>query len=187
MDRPGGWIRLLIVAAGYGVAFLVIRRAMPFSLESPWFVFVAMICFLGLVFVAQPVVMIRMPRPLRTIRAWEVEGGLYGALGVPAYGRLLRRTPLRHFNRDVYLHNGLRESQRVAAELEAAETSHFCAALLVVPYMVDLLLRGRWTPLLWFCLAQVLINAYPVMHLRMTRSRLDRLASRRPSRRDSSG
>jgi hypothetical protein len=187
MSTRGRWIPFLGVAVGYALAFFLFRRAMPFSLESPWFVFVAMICFLGLVFVAQPIVMIRMPRPLRTIRAWEVEGGLYGALGVPAYGRLLRRTPLRVFNRDVYLHDGLRDSRRVAAELEAAETSHFCAALLVVPYMVHLLLRGMWTPLLWFSLAQVLINAYPVMHLRMTRSRLDRLALKRSSHRDRVG
>jgi hypothetical protein len=187
MDKLGDWIRLVAVAAGYALAFFFLQRAMPFSLESPWFVFVAMICFLGLVFVAQPIVMMRMPRPLRTIRAWEVEGALYGALGVPAYGRLLRRTPLRQFNRDVYLHDGLCDSRRVAAELEAAETSHFCAALLVVPYMVDLLLRGRWTPLLWFSVAQVLINAYPVMHLRMTRSRLDRLALKRSSHRATGG
>ena len=147
MDRRHGWIRLTAVAAGYVVAFLAIRRAIPFSMASPWFVVVAMICFLGLAFVAQPLVMIRMPRPLRTIRGWEIEGGVYRALGVPAYGRLLRRTPLRGFNRDVYLHNGLRDTRTVGAELEAAEASHFWAALLVVPYMVHLTLMGMWSAL----------------------------------------
>ncbi len=173
----------MAVAAGYIAAFFLLRRFTPFHLDSPWFVSVAMICFLGLAFVAQPLVMIRMPRLLRTIRAWEVEGRVYRALGVPAYGRLLRRTALRLFNRDVYLHNGLRDRQRVGAELEAAEASHFWAALLVAPYMVYITLTGRWSALLGISLAQVLINLYPVMHLRLSRYRLDRLTSRMEPRR----
>ena len=168
----------MAVAAAYAAAFVLLRRFMPFSLASPWFVAVAMICFLGLAFVAQPLVMIRMPRPLRTIRAWEAEGRVYRALAVPAYGRLLRRTALRLFNRDVYLHNGLRDTRRVGAELEAAEASHFWAAALVLPYMVYIALMGMWSALLGLSLAQLLINVYPVMHLRLSRHRLDRLALR---------
>jgi hypothetical protein len=183
MGRGRAWIPLVAVATAYAVAFMAIRRFMPFSLASPWFVVVAMVCFLGLAFVAQPIVMVRMPRPLRTIRPWEVEGRVYRALAVPAYGRLLRRTALRLFNRDVYLHNGLRDTRRVGAELEAAEASHFWAALLVVPYMVHAGLSGMWGGLLGLSLAQVLINAYPVMHLRLSRYRLDRLVSRRSRQR----
>ena len=183
MDRRRGWIQLTAVAAAYVVAFLAIRLVIPFDLASPWFVLVAMICFLGLAFVAQPLVMIRMPRPLRTIRAWETNGRVYRALGVPAYGRLLRRTPLRLFNRDVYLRDGLSDTQRAGAELEAAEASHFWAAVLVVPYMVHAALAERWIALLGVSLAQALVNAYPVMHLRLSRHRLDRLASRMEPRR----
>ena len=182
MSAISHWIRFIGLAAAYVAAFVLFRRAVPFSLESPWFVFVAMVCFLGLAFVTQPIVMIRMPRPLRTIRAWEVEGGLYRALGVPAYGRLLRRTPLRFFNRDVYLRDSLRDTRRVAAELEAAEASHFWAACLVLPYMVYMPLLGTWAPLLWVSLAQLLINVYPVMHLRFTRHRIGRLAMKRSPR-----
>lgn len=171
------------VAAGYAVAFLAIRRAVSFDLASPWFVLVAMICVLGLAFVAQPLVMIRMPRRSRTIRAWEREGGIYRMLGVPAYGRLLRRTALRLFNRDVYLHDGLRDTRRVGAELEAAEASHFWAAALVMPYLAHAALAERWIALLGVSLAQALINLYPVMHLRLSRHRLDRLASKRLPRR----
>ena len=179
MHPLAAWARLLAVAAGYAAAFVLAQRAAPFPLTSPWFVFVAMVCFLGLTFAAQPAVMLRMPGPLRTIREWEREGGLYRAMGVSAFGRLLRRTPLRLFNRDVYLRNGLRDTARVFAELEAAEASHFLDAMLVLPYMVYLATQGAWTILLWFTLAQVLINLYPVMHLRLTRHRLDRQAARR--------
>ena len=108
---------------------------------------------------------------------------MYRALGVPAYGRLLRRTPLRLFNRDVYLQDGLPDTQRVGAELEAAEASHFWAAVLVVPYMVHAALAERWVALLGVSLAQALVNAYPVMHLRLSRHRLDRLISRMEVRR----
>ena len=187
MREIAHWTRFIGLAAAYVAAFVLFRRAMPFNVTSPWFVFVAMVCFLGLAFVAQPLVMIRMPRPLRTIRAWEVEGGLYRALGVPAYGRLLRRTPLRIFNRDVYLHRGLRDTRRVGAELEAAEASHFWAAALVAPYMVYVALTGMWSALLGISLAQVLVNVYPVMHLRLSRHRLDRLDSRRPAARTGAG
>ena len=161
MGKPGHWMRLVATAAGYGAAYGVIQRVSPLDLASPWVVVVAMICFLGLAFVAQPLVMIRMPRPLRTIRAWEIDGGVYRALGVPAYGRLLRRTPLRLFNRDVYLQDGLRDTQRAGAELEAAEASHFWAAVLVVPYMVHAALAERWIALLGVSLAQALINRIP--------------------------
>jgi hypothetical protein len=177
------WARFVAVAVGYVAAFFAVQRVMPFSLVSPWFVFVAMVCVLGLAFVAQPIVMIRMPGPLRVIRAWEASGRVYRALGVPAYGRLLRRTPLRLFNVDVYLHNGLRDSAKVGAELEAAEASHFWAAVLVAPYLAYLISHGMWAPLFWIALAQVLINLYPIMHLRLTRYRLGVLMSKRHSRR----
>ncbi|MCU0251917.1 MAG: hypothetical protein MUE61_17095 [Vicinamibacterales bacterium] len=182
MHPFAAWARFLAVAAGYAIAFVAWRHVMPSSLLSPWFVVVAMICFLGLAFVAQPIVMIRMPRSLRTIRAGEVHGGFYRAVGVPAFGRLLRRTPLRLFNMDVYLRNGLADTARVGAELEAAEASHLVAAVLVAPYMVYLGLGHEWAPLAWITLAQALINVYPIMHLRLTRHRLERLAAKRSLR-----
>jgi len=176
------WIRLLAVAAAYTAAFLLVRGLMPSGLDSPWFVCIAMICFLGLAFVARPVIPIRMPRPVQRIRPWEAEGRLYRRLRVRAFGTLLRRTSLRYLNRDVYLAGGARDTSELRSQLEAAEASHFWAALLVAPYMVRLALRGAWSALFWVTLAQVLINAYPMMHLRLTRARLDR-ASRQSSRR----
>jgi len=187
MRRFGQWMRFLAVAAGYAIAFVAWRHVMPSSLLSPWFVVVAMICFLGLAFVAQPIVMLRMPPSLRAVREWEYKGGLYQALRAPAFGRLLRRTPLRLFNMDVYLRNGVADTARVGAELEAAEASHLLAAVLVLPYMIYASLLGWWTALFWVSLAQALINVYPIMHLRLARHRLERVARARASRRDGSG
>jgi hypothetical protein len=187
MGTPAHWIRFLAVATAYGVAFFLFRRAMPFSLPSPWFVFVAMVCFLGLAFVARTLARIRMPRSLRRIRRWEAEGGVYRMLGVPAFGALVRRTPLRVLNRDVYLSVGTQDASTLNAHLEAAEASHFWDAALVVPYMIYCSVQGMWTTFLWFLLAQVLINAYPITHLRLTRYRLQRLASRTPTHRQRIG
>jgi hypothetical protein len=184
MGTRGHWIRLIAVAAAYTAAFVLFRRLAPFRLDSPWFVCVAMICFLGLAFMAGPVARIRMPRRLRTIRAWEADGGLYRAIGVARFGRLLRRTPLRLLNTSVYLDAEARDVAKVRAQLEAAEASHFWAAALVAPYMAYSSLMGMWSALLGISLAQVLINVYPVMHLRLSRHRLERLASRRPAKRD---
>jgi len=178
------WLRFLAVAAAYVAAFALARRAVPFSVWSPWFVFVAMICFLGLAAMARPLVDIRMPRALRPVRAWEVERGLYQKLGVPAFGRLLRRTSLRQLNTDVYLGGDSRGTARLNAQLEAAEASHVWDALLVLPYVVHAGVTGAWMTVLAFTLAQVIVNAYPVMHLRLTRYRLGRLTERRSRRAD---
>jgi hypothetical protein len=45
MDKLGNWIRLLVIAPAYGVAFFLFQRAVPFSLESAWFVCIAMVCY----------------------------------------------------------------------------------------------------------------------------------------------
>ena len=181
MATARDWTRFLAVAAGYAAAFLVLRRATSFSLESPWFASAAMVCFLGLAFMARPLVPIRMPRGLRTLRGWEAR--LYRRLGVTVFGRLLRDTPLRWLNRDVYLGGRGRTTGELSRQLEAAEASHFWAAVLLAPYMVRLCFLGAWTALFWITVLQVLGNLYPVMHLRLTRHRLGRLAARPGPRR----
>jgi hypothetical protein len=140
-----------------------------------------MVCFLGLAFVARPVLPIRMPGSLRRVRDWEAKGRLYRRLGVHGFGRLLRRTPLRLLNRDVYLSGALPGGAGLSTQLEAAEASHFWAALLVVPYMVRLCLTLRWQSLFWVTVAQVLFNLYPILHLRVARHRLGRAFARRPA------
>jgi hypothetical protein len=178
MGRPAQWIRFVLVAAAYGVAFALLRRGLRFSLDSPGFVLVAMVCFLGLAFVAAPLFPIAMPRALRRIRSWETEGRVYRALGVHAFGHRLRRTPLKLFNTEVYRGTGPSDAGRLGARLEAAEASHFWAAVLVLPYMARAALQGKWSALSLIAVAQLLINVYPVMHLRLARHRLDRVGIR---------
>jgi hypothetical protein len=39
-------------------------------------------------------------------------------------------------------------------------------------------LNGMWKVAAWFVLAQVLVNVYPILHLRHVRGRLDRTIDR---------
>ena len=39
-------------------------------------------------------------------------------------------------------------------------------------------LNGKWRIVAWFSLAQVLVNVYPILHLRHIRGRLDRTVRR---------
>jgi hypothetical protein len=186
MSSFGEWTRLLAVVVAYCVTFLLYRRAVPGGSTSAWFVFVAMICFLGLAFVARPVVPLRVPGPLRTVRSWETEGRIYRALGVPAFGTLLRQTPLRLLNTQVYLTDCGRDGAALTALLEAAEASHLWAGILVVPYLAYACIQGAWETVFWFSVAQVLVNAYPIAHLRLARHRVDRLVRRASARAGSS-
>jgi hypothetical protein len=183
--KPGEWARLAAVAGAYAVSAFWYWRTVPEGLTSPWFVIVAMICVLGLAFVASPVIPLRVPGALRAVRDWEARGRVYRALGVPAFGTLLRRTPLRLLNTQVYLRGCGRDRAALTALLESAEASHFWAGLLVLPYVVYASIHGAWATVFWIGVAQALVNAYPIAHLRLARSRVERIvrkASAQPER-----
>jgi hypothetical protein len=170
------WARLAGVVTGYAFAAALYARAAPGGLVSPWFVFVAMVCVLGLAFVAQPLVPLRVPAFIREVRASEV--AVYRMFGVPAFGQLLRRTPLRLLNQQVYLAGGT-DPASLLRLLEAAEASHLLSAFLTVPYLVYAGARRDWVTLACFLVAQALINVYPIAHLRLARRRVLRVARRR--------
>jgi hypothetical protein len=187
MSSFAAWIRVAGVAVAYGVALVLYLRAAPSGWVSPWFVLVAMVCFLGLAFVAEPVVPIRVPAALRKIRGREAEGRFHRALGVPAFGWLLRRTPLKLLNAQVYWGRCGRDPEALVAKLEAAEASHLWAGILVGPYMVYALVQGAWGTVFWLSVAQLLANAYPIAHLRLARHRVERIAGRTSARRRLAG
>lgn len=178
MTNFAAWMRLLAVGAAYVGAFVVVRLVWPFSLDDPWFVITAMICVLGLASMARPVVRLRMPAALRRVHVWEAHGRVARWMGVRQFGRLLRRSPLRLLNTHVYRRAGERDTSRVLQELEAAEASHAVSALLVVPYLVRAAVMGWWENVLHVTVAQVVINLYPIMHLRLARDGVSRRASR---------
>ena len=179
MKRLRDILILLAVAGAFVVSLRLIGRVVGFT--SPWFALLVMLCFLGLVGMARTLFVLRLPRWLRPVRVWEVKGGLYRRLHVPAFGEVLRRTPLRYLQPLVYLSRYPGEPAKVQYQIEGAEAAHFWAAALLVPYMVFAGVQNWWSVVGWLMVVQVVGNVYPILHLRWVRGRLQRIIDRRLS------
>jgi hypothetical protein len=173
------WIHafvLLAVVLVFGASFALLSGVI--GITSPWLVLLLMFYFLSIAKVAEPLFRLRMPRVLRPLRRWEREGDVYRRLRVLSFGRLLRQAPLRYLNSAVYLDRERRDFLEVCLHAESSEASHFWAAVLLMPYVTFAGLNGMWSIVAWFSLAQVLVNVYPILHLRHIRGRLDRTIRR---------
>jgi hypothetical protein len=102
---------LLSVVLVFGVSFALLSTII--GITSPWLALLVMFYFLGIVKVAEPLFMLRMPRVLYRLRHWEQEGDVLRRLRVSSFGRLLRQTPLRYLNSCVYLDPQRRDVPRV--------------------------------------------------------------------------
>ena len=175
--RP--WLHALLllgVLLMFGVSFALLSQVI--GLRSPWLVLLLMFYFLGLAKIAEPLIILRMPGPLRSLRPWERDGTVYPRLGVLRFGRFLRQSPLRYLNTAVYLDPERKDLLQVRQRAESSEASHFWVALLLMPYILFAGFRGQWLVVAGFLLAQVIVNIYPILHLRHIRGRLDRALGR---------
>ena len=170
MHKSRAIVVLVATAIGFVVSFVMLREAL--GANSPWLGLFLMFTVLGLAKVAEPLFMLRMPGPLRSLRAWERTGKVYRPLGVNAFGRLLRGTPLHYLNRSVYLAQQRADMQGVLRLVESAEASHFWAALVLVPYVAIALESRQYAVAIVFALVEVFFNFYPILHLRCVRERL---------------
>lgn len=173
------WLHLLFLLAVvlvFGASFALLQRVI--GITSPWLVLLLMFYFLGLAKVAEPLFMVRVPSALRRLRPWELKGDMYRWLAVPAFGKLLRRTPLRYLNSAVYRNQSRIDPLKLSLQLESGEAAHFWAAVLLMPCIGYAWLKGEWSVVGWFLLAQVLVNLYPILHLRLVRGRLGRLVTK---------
>lgn len=173
------WLHVLalIGLVGFFGASLVLLASVVGG-TSPWLALLVMFYFLAVAKLAEPLVVLRMPRALERLRPWELDGGFLRRIGVLGFGRVLRGTPLRHLNARVYFGEAGAEPRRVRAQAASAEASHFWAAVLLTPYIAVVAAAGRWRVAAWLCLAQALVNVYPILHLRHVRGRLDRALAR---------
>jgi len=170
-------VLLLATILGFGASLMMMHRAI--GLASPWMGLTLMMCLLGLAKIAEPFYLLEMPWGLRQIRSWESRGVLYRRLAVPQFGGLLRDTPLRHLNSSVYVSGHGRDLAAIIRQVEAAEASHFWAALVLFPHLVLTARSGNWAAVAGLLLVEIAGNAYPIMHLRMVRGRLGRVSRRR--------
>lgn len=148
---------------------------------SPWFGLIASFCVLGLLDLAMPYVQLRLPGSLRELRPWEVRGSVYRAMGVLAFGAILRGTPLRLLNQRVYLGASPRGLGIVRSHIENAEAAHFWGGLMTVPYLVLAWDQGWKAAFTTVMLFNLVVNAYPIFHLRSVRARMGRTLQQRHS------
>jgi len=164
------WLVLFAVVMVLGASFALLGSVI--GMNSPWLMLLLMFDFLGIAKVAEPLFRLKMPRILRPVRRCERAGNVYRRLGVLAFGKLLRRSPLRYLNSAVYLASRHGDLSEVCLRAESGEAIHFWAAVLFTPYIVLAGLNHRWNVAAWFSLAQMLVNVYPILHLRRVRWRL---------------
>ena len=98
--------------------------------------------------------------------------------GVPLFGLTLRSTPLRHLGGAVYLNQCAKDSARVLRGIQEAEEIHVWSMLFCSPWLVFWCLRGWWFSVASSLTVHALLNAYPILHLRLTRGRMERYAAR---------
>lgn len=165
--------KLIFVAIFFAVCFLMLASVVGFS--SPWLGLLMMFYLMGLLKVAEPLFVLRMPRALRAVGPGLFNNRLYRWLGVPGFGELLRSTPLRHFNGSVYRSGGRQSFAKLQRQVESAEATHFWAAVLFTPYIAYVWSRGFLTEAILFVAVQIAFNVYPTLHLRIVRSRLSKV------------
>ena len=92
-------------------------------------------------------------------------------VGILAFGRFLKNSPLRLLANRVYLRS-CETPAEVIKHADKAETIHFWAFIIGMPYLVFCILYGWWLAALMAVTIQTIGNLYPYYHLRHTKSRL---------------
>ncbi len=123
--------------------------------------------------VLQTVWRLRLPASVFKVRPKEIALRRSRWTGVRPFGMLLRRTPLRHLGGAVYLSNCGGEARCVLRGLEAAEEVHVWSLVFCSPWVIAWCLKGWWWAVGSSLALHVVLNLYPILHIRLTRSRLE--------------
>jgi hypothetical protein len=174
VKKSANIIIFLAALISFAVSLNLFRQS--FGINSPWFALLAMFCVLGVAALGRGIFRLRPPRSFRTLRAWERQGHIYRRLGVPLFGVFLRNTPLRHLNAEVYIHRRDIDFSAIQIQLEMAEAAHLWAAFLLMAYIIYALAQTLWRVAIAFLVIELLLNVYPILHLRYTRNRLSEFA-----------
>lgn len=175
------WLVLVTTVLVFGASVAMLGGVI--GMNSPWLMLLLMFDFLGIAKVAEPLFRLKLPSGLRQVHRRESAASAYRRFGVLGFGRLLRRSPLRYLNSGVYLAAGHGDLDELRSRAESSEANHFWAAVLFTPYVLYAGLRHQWVVAAWFILAQLLVNVYPILHLRHVRGRLTRALGRTSRRR----
>jgi hypothetical protein len=182
MTRRVVWRALRILGASAALAVGLWWSVVSLGFRSVLFAVIANWLIVAWVALIGPAIRWRLPHGYLRIRAWERDGRLYRRLGVPTFGTLVRKTPLRALTPDIYLRGQPGRMAIVLALSAHAEAVHVWIFLLVVPLVLYAVVRGWWDAAGWLLLVNGLLNLYPVLQQRMIRGRLERAPATTPSR-----
>jgi hypothetical protein len=166
---------VVAVAGFFGLCLAMLGRYTGY--RSPFFALIAVADILGFVALTRAVLPWGLPRPLRPLRAWERTEKLYRLLGAAWFGMLIRVPPFRYLDSTVYLGARRGELAQLRSNVLRAEGAHFWGTLLTFPLLAYWLLNGWWDSLLCVAVFHVVLNLYPVIHLRLVRARIERLSN----------
>lgn len=174
--RTRALVAFLVATIVLGTSMTMFGRS--FGVESALFAGTVTMVTLGWTAFANDVVAMRLPRGLRAIRPWELRRFPYRTLGVAAFGKFLRTSPLRHLNPNVYLRARATQPDGVRVQLEVAEVVHFWAMVFTVPYLILAAFEGWWSAVAAILLVHLFANIYPICHLRFARGRVARFLAK---------
>lgn len=103
-------------------------------------------------------------------------------MGIPIFGAILKGTPLRRLNQRVYLRSSSDDISTVRTYIENAEAAHFWGGLATIPYLAFAWSQEWWSALLSVIVFNLVVNIYPILHLRSVRVRFDHAKRRQRSR-----
>lgn len=146
--------------------------------------FALVITLLVTAWIAAVHTVIRLPIPTWISKVTKAELAVLRQpwTGVRGFGRVLRHTPLRHLGGRVYLAQCSNDSTQVLRGIQEDEEIHCWSLLLGVPWLMYWLVQGLWWSVAMSFAVQLLWNIYPVLHLRLTRGRMEHYRARHEDR-----
>ena len=163
-------IMLAFVSGAFGVSLTLLAQIG--GTGSPVFAGIVIFVIMGWTGFAHPMMNFGVPRASRFVSARELGMTSSNWSGVPAFGALLKGTPLKRLSPAVYLRRFPRDPVGVARHLEAAEAVHLWAIVFSVPYLAYLGVNGFRGAVGVSLGCHVIGNFYPILHLRQARGRL---------------
>lgn len=163
---------LIAGTAAFVLALVLFARV--FDARSAVFAITATMMVGSWTAVIQTVRPLRLPSAMKEVGPRESEVLRQRWTGIRLFGTVLRRTPLRYLGGAVYLRQCANGPSGVLQGIQAAEEVHVWALLLCLPALIYWGIQAWWASVAASLLVHTVLNVYPVLHLRLTRARIQR-------------
>lgn len=167
---------LLTGSMALGVSMLLFARV--FGASSAVFAATTTVLVAAWTGMLHTVFPLYLPAAIREVGRSELRFLRWRWSGVAGFGVLLRKTPLRHLGGPVFLATCDHASDRVLRGIQEAEAIHVWSVLFCAPWVMFWFWQEMWLSVAASVAVHSLINIYPILHLRMSCGRLERVTAR---------